>query len=218
MTSTSQKLQNSGRTRGLSFETEIMITNFGVSKRFMWLRIQKNSQSKASAQIFIKNFNTLRAFQTKAFVIPFIFKKFQVQSTSISFGISKRELLRSYSSTTEGVIASEQGSGSALENLKYPTKFPIKVIAVDSSQLIQDIINRISAKLKVYDEEFDRSQANTSAVGSFTNMSHSVRIQGKYISLTITASYQNAQQIYDIYKILHSIQSDDEHRRIKYVF
>ena len=201
-----------------------MITNFGVSKRFMWLRIQKNSQSKASAQIFIKNFNTLRAFQTKAFIIPFIFKKFQVQSTSISFGISKRELLRSYSSTTEGVIASEQGSGSALDNFKYPTKFPIKVIAVDSSQLIQDIINRISAKLKVYDEEFDRSQANTSAVGhdvysgSFTNMSHSVRIQGKYISLTITASYQNAQQIYDIYKILHSIQSDDEHRRIKYVF
>ncbi len=183
----------------------------------MWLRIQKNSQSKASARIFIKNFNTLRAFQTKTFIIPFIFKKFQVQSTSISFGISKRELLRSYSSTTEGVIASEQGSGSALENLKYPTKFPIKVIAVDSSQLIQDIINRISAKLKVYDEEFDISQANTST-RTFTNMSHSVRIQGKYASLTITASYQNAQQIYDIYKILHSIQSDDEHRRIKYVF
>jgi putative lipoic acid-binding regulatory protein len=201
-----------------------MITNFGVFKRFMWLRIQKNSQSKASARIFIQNFNTLRAFQTKAFIIPFIFKKFQVQFAFISFGISKHESLRSYSSTADGVIASEQRSGSALENLKYPTKFPIKVIAVDSSQLIQDIINRISAKLKVYDEEFDRSQANTSAVGhdvysgSFTNMSHSVRIQGKYISLTITASYQNAQQIYDIYKILHSIQSDDEHRRIKYVF
>lgn len=215
MTSTTLKIAKG--TPGLLCETEIMITNFGVFKRFMWLRIQKNSQSKASARIFIKNFNTLRAFQTKTFIIPFIFKKFQVQFASISFGIIKHESLRSYSSTADGVIASEQGSGSALENLKYPTKFPIKVIAVDSSQLIQDIINRISAKLKVYDEEFDISQANTST-RTFTNMSHSVRIQGKYASLTITASYQNAQQIYDIYKILHSIQSDDEHRRIKYVF
>lgn len=68
--------------------------------------------------------------------------------------------------------------------VEYPTEFMIKIVGPNSGTFVADMVETVAESCRV----------------TAAQIKHSVRQNGKWTSVTVTAPVQSAQMLYDLYK------------------
>lgn len=105
-----------------------------------------------------------------------------------------QDLQNNYTNESEG---SGEGRRVLEDTVDFPCNFTIKVIGDNDKSFAPDIVNAVSAETGIIPEGIQVSTRETKG--------------GKYVSITLIAQYQNADEVYAAYKVI------GQDGRVKYV-
>ena len=90
------------------------------------------------------------------------------------------------------------GVGKAFENLKFPNKFPLKIIGVNDDSFVNETLITIATTLKCPIESLDWSSKPSGT-------------SGRFVAITVVPLFENSSQIYAVYDVVGS------DKRVKFV-
>ena len=110
--------------------------------------------------------------------------------------LNKQSEMVKFNFLRENLYNGDKNKNIFNDTLKFPTDFTFKIIGNNDSFFVQDIMLLVSNLLNVRKEDIKFSTRDTAG--------------GKYVSITLTTSFKNADELYSCYK---EIQKDN---RVKF--
>jgi putative lipoic acid-binding regulatory protein len=96
--------------------------------------------------------------------------------------------------------------------LTYPCIFTLKVVGANENNFIQDILSIVSTTCQNTAASDSNSATDTDMSSTTDDLDHSVKYNGKWVSITIHAPVQSSQMLYQLY------ENVDRDPRVKFKF